>query len=436
MTEISKPDMGAYWMPFTPNRQFKKKPRLVTKAHGMYYTRSDGKKILDGCAGLWCVNAGHGRDEINGAIRGQLDDMSYAPAFQMGHPLAFKFAQRLVGLFPDPISHAFFTNSGSEAVDTALKISRAYQKARGKNDKTMIIGRERGYHGVNFGGLSAGGMPANREAFGPLLSDMDHLPHTHMPDVNSFSKGQPAQGVELADALLDMIDKYGADRIAAVIVEPMSGSAGVLVPPKGYLERLRQITRDNDILLIFDEVITAFGRLGASCAAAYFDIKPDIITTAKGLTNGAVPMGAVLTSGEIYETLMTGPENIVELMHGYTYSGHPLACAAGLATLEIYEKDGLFEQANALAPYWEEALHSLKPLPHVADIRNIGLVGAIELESQEGAVGRRAFELYERCFENGLLVRTTADVIALSPPLIISRDEIDRMVEIIGDALK
>lgn len=432
MTEIN---MTPYWMPYTTNRQFKKNPRMVTKAQGMYYTRIDGKRILDGCAGLWCVNAGHGREEINAAIRNQLDQMSYSPAFQMGHPLAFEFAERLVDLFPAPISHVFFTNSGSESADTAIKISRAYQKARGKNDKTMIIGRERGYHGVNFGGLSAGGIAANQEAFGPLLPDMDHLPHTHMVDRNSFSKGQPAQGVELADALLDMIERHGAGRIAAVIVEPMAGSTGVLVPPIGYLERLRKITRDNDILLIFDEVITGFGRLGASCAAEYFGIEADIITTAKGLTNGAVPMGAVFTSGEIYETLMQGPENIIELMHGYTYSGHPLACAAGLAVLDIYEKEGLFERAHTLAPYWEAALHGLKSRPDVVDIRNIGLVGAIELAPREDGPGKRAFDIYESCFDAGLLVRTTADVIALSPPLIISEGEIDRMVDIIGQAI-
>jgi len=428
-------DMNAYWMPFTPNRSFKKNPRIIEAAEGMYYETAEGQKILDACAGLWCVNAGHGNRKINDAIKSQVDKMTYSPAFQAGHKLAFEFAERLGDLFPGDLNHAFFTNSGSESVDTALKICRAYHKARGKSEKIKFIGRERGYHGVNFGGLSVGGIQPNRQAFGPLLPEVDHLPHTHDLGKNAFSKGQPEHGVEKADRLLDLIALHGAHTIAAVIVEPMAGSAGVLIPPKGYLERLRKICDEHDILLIFDEVITAFGRLGDNSAAAYFNIQPDLMTTAKGLTNGAVPMGAVMVSDKVHDGMMTGPKNMIELFHGYTYSGHPLACAAGIASLDVYAEENMFGRAHDLSPYWEKALHSLKRHDCVIDIRNLGLVGAIELKPLEGKPTVRAFEAYLKAFEKGLLIRTTADIIALSPPLIISEAEIDMMVNILDDIL-
>jgi|TARA_R110002073_G_scaffold40365_9_gene114334 beta-alanine--pyruvate transaminase len=434
MTVFDK-DTGAYWMPFTPNRAFKKNPRIIESAAGMYYTTKDGQQILDGCAGLWCVNAGHGNDKINGAIKSQVDKMTYSPAFQAGHSLAFEFAERLAQLFPGDLNHAFFTNSGSESVDTALKIARAYQKARGKPEKIKLIGREKGYHGVNFGGLSVGGIMPNRQAFGPLLSEVDHLPHTHDLSKNAFSEGQPTHGADKAERLLDLIALHGAHTIAAVIVEPMAGSAGVLVPPVGYLERLREICSAHDILLIFDEVITAFGRLGDSCAAARFNVQPDLITTAKGLTNGAVPMGAVMVSDRVHEAMMTGPENMIELFHGYTYSGHPLACAAGIATLDVYGQEDLFGRARDLAPYWQKAIHSLKRHDAVIDVRNIGLVGAIELQPREDKAGERAFEAYLKAFDAGLLIRTTADIIALSPPLIISEEQIDVIANTLDDIL-
>lgn len=428
-------DTNAYWMPFTPNRAFKKNPRILESAEGMYYQTIEGKKILDGCAGLWCVNAGHGNRKINEAIKSQVDKMTYSPAFQAGHKSAFEFAERLAQLFPGDLNHAFFTNSGSEAVDTALKISRAYHTARGKAEKIKFIGRERGYHGVNFGGLSVGGVMANRQAFGPLLPEVDHLPHTHDLAKNAFSKGQPEHGADKADRLLDLIALHGAHTIAAVIVEPMAGSAGVLVPPKNYLEKLRKICTDHDILLIFDEVITAFGRLGDNSAASYFDVQPDIMTTAKGLTNGAVPMGAVMVSDKIYDSMMQGFENMIELFHGYTYSAHPLACAAGLASLDVYKSENLFGRANDLAPYWQKAIHSLARFDCVIDVRNIGLVGAIELQPREGQPGARALDVYLKAFEAGLLIRSTGDIIALSPPLIITEQQVDTIVNILDDIL-
>jgi beta-alanine--pyruvate transaminase len=428
-------DTDAYWMPFTPNRAFRKNPRIMVAAEGMYYETFEGRKILDGCAGLWCVNAGHGNRKINEAIKSQVDQMTYSPAFQMGHSLAFEFSERLARLFPGDLNHVFFTNSGSESVDTALKISRAYHKARGKAEKVKFIGRERSYHGVNFGGLSVGGIMLNRQAFGPLLPEVDHLPHTHDLAKNAYTKGLPDHGADKADSLFDLIALHGAHTIAAVIVEPMAGSTGVLVPPKGYLEKLRKICTEHDILLIFDEVITAFGRLGDSCAAAYFDVQPDLITTAKGLTNGAIPMGAVMVSDKVHDGIMTGPENMIELFHGYTYSGHPLACAAGIATLDVYEEENLFCRAHDLAPYWQEAIHSLGRHDSVIDIRNIGLVGAIELKPLEGQPGVRAFDAYYKAFEAGLLIRTTADIIALSPPLIITEQQIDFIINTLDSIL-
>ncbi len=428
-------NLDAYWMPFTANRAFKKAPRIITASEGMYYTDDQGRKILDGCAGLWCVNAGHGRREINDAIKNQVDVMTYSPAFQAGHPLAFEFAERLSDLFPGDLNNVFFTNSGSESVETALKVARAYFKAMGRAGKVKLIGRERGYHGVNFGGLSVGGIMPNRTAFAPLLPEVDHLPHTHALERNAFSKGQPDYGREKADVLLDLIALHGADTIAAVIVEPVAGSTGVLVPPKGYLQRLREICTAHDILLIFDEVITAFGRVGGGSAAEVFGVQPDIITTAKGLTNGAVPMGAVMISDKIHAALMTGPENMIELFHGYTYSAHPLACAAGLATLDVYMEDGLFNRARDLAPIWEKAVHSLSRHEIVKDIRNYGIMAGIELEPREGQPTARAFEAYLKCFEKGLLIRTTADIIALSPPLIITETEIERLANILDEVL-
>ncbi|MFV0493346.1 MAG: aspartate aminotransferase family protein [Pseudorhodobacter sp.] len=429
-------DLNAFWMPFTANRQFKKNPRMFVAARDMHYTTADGRQVLDGTAGLWCCNAGHCRPRIVEAIQRQAADLDYAPAFQMGHPVAFELANRLIDIAPDGIKHVFYTNSGSESVETALKLAIAYHRARGDGARTRLIGRERGYHGVNLGGISVGGIVNNRKVFGSLLTGVDHLPHTHLPERNAFSKGQPEHGADLADDLERIVALHGAETIAAVIVEPMAGSTGVLLPPKGYLEKLRAITRKHGILLIFDEVITGFGRLGSAFAAQHFDVIPDMMTTAKGLTNGVIPMGAVLTTGEIHDAFMQGPEHMIELFHGYTYSGNPIASAAGIATLETYREEGLFERAAELAPYWEAALHGLKGLPHVIDIRNMGLIGAVELEPIPGEPTKRAFDAFLRAYEKGVLIRTTGDIIALSPPLIISREEIDRLIGTLGEVLQ
>lgn len=429
-------DLSAFWMPFTANRQFKAEPRMFVGAENMHYRTADNRQVLDGTAGLWCCNAGHKRPKIVEAIKAQVDELDYAPAFQMGHPKAFELATRVRDLAPDPFEHVFFTNSGSESVETALKLALAYHRAKGHGERTRLIGRERGYHGVNFGGISVGGIVTNRKMFGSLLTGVDHLPATHLPEQNAFTRGQPEHGANLADELERIIALHGAETIAAVIVEPVAGSTGVLIPPKGYLERLRAITAKHGILLIFDEVITGFGRLGAPFAADYFGVMPDMITTAKGLTNGVVPMGAVLTTAEIHDAFMTGPEHMIELFHGYTYSGNPIASAAGIATLETYQEEGLFEHANALAPYWEDALHSLKGLPHVKDLRNLGLIGAIELESIEGEPTKRAFSAFLKAYEKGLLIRTTGDIIALSPPLIISKAQIDEIFDTLAGILK
>ena len=427
--------LESYWMPFTANRAFKKNPRLFASAEGMYYETVEGRKVLDGVAGLWCVNAGHAQKKINDAIKFQVDQMTYSPAFQGGHLGAFKFAEKLSEMFGGGLGHVFFTNSGSEAADTSLKIARAYFKARGNPEKIKLIGRDKGYHGVNFGGLSVGGIPTARKVYGPFLPEVDHLPHTHNIEGNLFSKGQPENGVEMADRLLEIIDLHGADTIAAVIVEPMAGSAGVVVPPKGYLERLRKITKDNDILLIFDEVITAFGRTGDVSTASLLDIEPDMINTAKGLTNGAVPMGAVLMKDEIHDTIMQGPPDVIELFHGYTYSGHPLACAAGIATMEVYEEQKLFERAATLTPFFENAVHSLARHNIVRDIRNFGIVAAIDLIPREGEPTARAFEVYLKAFEKGVLIRTTGDIIALSPPLIVDEKQIETIIDTLDDIL-
>ena len=422
-------------MPFTANQQFKSNPRMLVSAENMHYKSQDGRDILDGTAGLWCVNAGHKREKIVSAIQAQVEELDYVPAFQMGHPKAFALANKLVEITPEDMNHVFFTNSGSESVETALKIAIAYQRMRGQASRTRLIGRERGYHGVNFGGISVGGIVNNRKMFGALLSGVDHLPHTHLPDLNSFSKGQPEHGLELANDLERIIKLHDASTIAAVIVEPVSGSTGVLIPPVGYLERLRALCDHYEILLIFDEVITGFGRLGTPFAADYFGVVPDIICAAKGLTNGIIPMGAVIVKDEIYTQFMTGPKDTIELFHGYTYSGNPVAAAAAIATLEVYEEDDLFLRASELAAHWQEALHSLADHPFVIDIRNIGLIGAIELEPIQEHPTKRAFSAFLRAFERGCLIRTTGDIIALSPPLIINKAQIDELVACIGNVL-
>ncbi|WP_022710300.1 aspartate aminotransferase family protein, partial [Pseudochrobactrum sp. AO18b] len=426
MTDLTNsPKLDSFWMPFTANRQFKSAPRMLATAEGMYYTDVDGNSVLDGTAGLWCVNAGHGRKQITSAVEKQLSTMDFAPTFQMGHNIAFDFATRLGEIAPRGdgkiLDRVFFTGSGSESVDTALKIAIAYQRAIGQGTRTRVIGRERGYHGVGFGGISVGGLVNNRRVF-PLLPGADHLRHTHDLEKNAFSKGQPEHGAELADDLERMVALHGAETIAAVIVEPLAGSTGVLVPPKGYLERLAAIAKKHGILLIFDEVITGFGRLGSPFASDHFGVTPDLITTAKGLTNGAIPMGAVFASRHIYDGLMHGPEGAIELFHGYTYSGHPAACAAGIATLDIYAEEGLLTRAAELADDWQEAIHSLKSAKNVIDIRTLGLVAGIELSSRDGAVGARAYDVFTDCFRKGLLIRVTGDVIALSPPLIVSKE--------------
>lgn len=428
-------DLNAFWMPFTSNRQFKQQPRMFVGAKDMHYTTSDGRQVLDGTAGLWCCNAGHCRPKITEAIQSQAAELDYAPAFQMGHPKAFQLATRLTDISPKGMDHVFFTNSGSESVDTALKIALAYQRVKGDGARTRLIGRERGYHGVNFGGISVGGIMPNRKMFGSLLAGVDHLPHTHLPDQNSFTRGIPEHGADLADELERIVALHDASTIAAVIVEPVAGSTGVLIPPKGYLQRLRDICTKHGILLIFDEVITGFGRLGSPFAAQHFDVIPDIITTAKGLTNGVIPMGAVFVRNEIHDAFMEGPEHMIEFFHGYTYSGNPIASAAGLATLETYQEEGLLSRGADLASYWEDALHSLSDAKHVIDVRNIGLIGAIELEPRPGEPTKRAFSCFLDAYERGLLIRTTGDTIALSPPLIIEKSHIDQLVDILRTVL-
>ncbi len=432
----SRADLEALWMPFTANRQFKANPRLLARAEGMHYWTHDDRQILDGVAGLWCVNAGHGRKEISDAVSRQIATMEYAPPFQMGHPLAFELANRLVKLAPGDLDHVFFTNSGSESVDTALKIAIAYQRLRGEGARQRLIGREKGYHGVGFGGISVGGMVNNRKFFGAMLPGVDHLRHTLDIEHNAFSRGLPQWGDHLADDLERLVALHDASTIAAVIVEPVAGSAGVVLPSKGYLQRLRSICDHYGILLIFDEVITGFGRLGTPFGAHYFDVIPDIITTAKGLTNGAIPMGAVFVRKQIYETFMKGPENAIELFHGYTYSAHPVACAAALAAQDIYERDGLLTRGSQLAKTWEDAVHSLRGSPYVKDIRNLGLVAGIELESRPGAPGARAYEVFVKAYEKGLLVRFTGDIIALSPPLIIEPAQIQQIAGILDETLR
>ena len=431
-----QPSLDAYWMPFTANRQFKAAPRLVSAARGMHLETPEGRQVLDAAAGLWCVNAGHGRPRITQAIAHQAAELDFAPPFQMSHPKAFELANRLIELTPAGLNKVFFTNSGSESVDTALKMALGYHRVRGEGQRTRLIGRERGYHGVNFGGISVGGMVANRRMFGTMLGGVDHIRHTHDPQRNSFTKGQPEHGAELADDLERLIALHDASTIAAVIVEPVAGSTGVLVPPKGYLQRLRSICDKHGILLIFDEVITGFGRIGSPFAANHVGVTPDLMTEAKGLTNGCVPMGAVFARQFIYDAFMTGPEHLIEFFHGYTYSGHPLACAAALGTLDTYAEEGLLTRARDMAPTFEAALHSLAGLPNVVDIRNIGLVGGIELTPIAGEPGKRAFDVFLDCWERGVLVRTTGDTIALSPPLIVEPQHIERIASVLAEAIQ
>ena len=428
--------LDAFWMPFTASRQFKSAPRLLAKAKDMHYWTPEGRQVLDAVAGLWCVNAGHARPKIVAAIAAQAAEMDFAPPFNMAHPKAFELAEKLVEIAPAGLDKVFFTNSGSEAVDTALKMAIAYHRARGEGQRTRLIGRERGYHGVNFGGISVGGIAGNRKSFGTMVGGVDHLRHTHDLKKNAFSRGLPEHGAELADDLERIVTLHDASTIAAVIVEPVAGSTGVLLPPKGYLERLRAICDKHGILLIFDEVITGFGRLGAPFAADYFGVTPDMMTTAKGITNGTVPCGAVFASRKVHDALMNGPEGTIELFHGYTYSAHPTACAAGLATLDIYKDEGLLTRGASMAEYWRDALHSLKGLPNVIDIRNVGLMGAVEVAPRKEGVAARGYDVMVDCFNRGLYLRMSGDSFALSPPLIVEKSHIDDIVSILGDAIK
>ncbi|WP_133650840.1 aspartate aminotransferase family protein [Paraburkholderia flava] len=434
---MSTPDMSAFWMPFTANRQFKSAPRLLVSAKGMYYTSHDGRQILDGTAGLWCVNAGHCRDEIVAAVQAQAAEMDFAPTFQMGHPKAFEAATKIARHTPGDLKHIFFVNSGSEAVDTALKIALAYHRSRGEGQRTRFIGRERGYHGVGFGGISVGGIAPNRKTYsGALLPSIDHLPHTLNVKEAAFSKGQPTWGAHLADELERIVTLHDASTIAAVIVEPVAGSTGVLIPPQGYLERLREICTKHGILLIFDEVITGWGRLGAPFAAQYFNVTPDLLTMAKGTNNAAAPLGAVAASTRIHDSIVNGAPAGIELFHGYTYSGHPIAAAAACATIDLYERDQLFDRAARMAPVFEAAIHKLRGERHVIDVRNLGLVGGVELAPRDGAPGARAAEVFQRCYQKGVLTRYTGDILAFSPPLIIDEAQIDEIFRTVGEVLR
>ncbi len=433
----SRPNnLEPFWMPFTANRAYKAAPRLLARASGMHYYTPEGREVIDGTAGLWCVNAGHGRREITEAIQRQAATMDFAPTFQLGHPIAFQAAAKVAELTPSGLDRVFFTNSGSESADTALKIALAYHRARGEAGRVRLIGRERGYHGVGFGGMSVGGIGGNRKQFGALLPAVDHLPHTHAPAHNAFSRGQPEWGAHLADVLEDLVALHGAETIAAVMVEPLAGSTGVLVPPRGYLERLRTICDKYGILLIFDEVITGFGRLGPPFGAERLGVTPDIITMAKGLTNAAVPMGAVAVKDEIYRGIVDNAPAGIELFHGYTYSGHPLACAAAIASIDLHRSEDLPGRARAMEATFGEAAHSLKGLPNVIDIRNLGLVAGIELAPRAGKPADRAVRVFHRCFDNGVLIRTTGDIIALSPPLIVEAPHIERIFSTLSEAIR
>ncbi|GAC1333883.1 MAG: aspartate aminotransferase family protein [Collimonas sp.] len=435
MYESRPENMHPFWMPFTANRDFKSTPRLLVSAQGMHYRDVDGNRILDGTAGLWCVPLGHAQPRLVKAVQDMVAQLDFAPTFQMGHPSAFELAERLMSYTHHRFGQVFYTNSGSEAVDTALKMALAYHRARGDGTRTRLIGRERGYHGVGFGGMSVGGIANNRKTFGSLLPGVDHLPHTHNLEKNAFTRGEPEYGAHLADELERLVALHDASTIAAVIVEPLAGSTGVLVPPKGYLKRLRELCTKHGILLIFDEVITGFGRLATPFAFDYFDVEPDLVTMAKGLTNGVVPMGAVFSKQHIYDAFMQGPAGI-ELFHGYTYSGHPLACAAALASLDIFEEQKVLEHARDLTEYWADAVHSLKGLPHVIDLRNLGLIAGIELAPIPGKPGARAFDAFKRAFADGILIRVTGDIIALSPPLVLEKSHIDELFGKLAQILK
>ena len=434
--ENDLPDLESYWMPFTGNRYFKQNPRMISRAEGMYCYTHDGHKLLDSVSGLWCCNAGHCHPRIVEAIQAQAATLDYAMAFQLGHPTVFELANKLTAMAPEGIDYAFFVNSGSEAVDTALKMALAYHRIRGDASRTRLIGREKGYHGVGFGGISVGGISPNRKMFGALLPGVDHLPHTHDLEHNAYSRGQPQWGAHLADELENIVALHDPSTIAAVIIEPIAGSAGVLLPPEGYLKRVREICDKHGILLIFDEVICGFGRTGDTFGASRFGVTPDMMTTAKGLTSGTVPMGAVLASGDIYDTFMTGPEGAIEFFHGYTYSGHPLAAAAGCATLDVYTSEGLFERALSLEDTFADALHSLKGEPNVIDIRNLGLIGAVELTPIDGQPTTRAMSIFRECFDKGVIIRTTGDTLAFSPPLIIDKTQIAIVVDAVRSALQ
>jgi len=429
-------DLDAYWMPFTANRQFKKSPRLLARSSGMYYWDDKGRQILDAVAGLWCVNAGHARPRIVKAIQDQAAEMDFAPPFQMAHPKAFELADRVAKLAPEGMNKVFFTNSGSESVETALKMAIAYHRVRGEGARTRLIGRERGYHGVNFGGISVGGIVANRKMFGTLLAGVDHIRHTHDLARNAFSVGQPAHGAEFADDLERVIALHDASTIAAVIVEPIAGSTGVLIPPQGYLQRLREICDKHGILLIFDEVITGFGRTGQPFGSQTFGVTPDLMTVAKGITNGCVPMGAVIAKDKIHDAFMNGPEHLIEFFHGYTYSSHPLACAAGLGTLDTYAEEGLLTRAGQIADDFAKAVHSLRGEPNVIDVRNFGLVSGIELAPLPGEPSKRAFNVFLDCYDKGVMVRTTGDIVALSPPLIVEHSHLEQIIETLRGALR
>ncbi|MPZ59124.1 MAG: aminotransferase class III-fold pyridoxal phosphate-dependent enzyme [Rhizobiales bacterium] len=429
-------DLAAYWVPFTPNRAFKAAPRLIVGAKDMHYITADGRRVLDGSAGMWCCNAGHGRDPIVKAIQDEAARLDYAPPFQFAHPKAFELASRIAALAPGDLDQVFFCNSGSEAVDTALKIALAYHNVSGRGSRTRLIGRERGYHGVGFGGTAVGGIVANRKQFGTLLAGVDHLPHTYNREQQAFTKGEPEWGGHLADELERLVALHDASTIAAVIVEPTAGSTGVLPAPKGYLQKLRAICDRHGILLIFDEVITGFGRLGAAFAAERYGVVPDMITFAKGVTSGAVPMGGVIVRAPIYEAFMQGPPHVIELFHGYTYSAHPLACAAGIATLDVYRDEDLFARAKRLEPVWADAAMGLKGLPGVLDIRTVGLVAGIDLASLPDGFGRRAYAAMERAFADGMMFRITGDTVALSPPLIVSEAQIGEIFGTLATVIK
>ncbi|MEM7046188.1 MAG: aspartate aminotransferase family protein [Pseudomonadota bacterium] len=436
MAVATSNNLDHFWLPFTPNKYFRKNPKILVSAKGMYYKDADGQDVLDGTAGLWCVNVGHAHPHIVQAVQKQIETFDYGPAFQVSHPAAFDLARRLSYMTPGDLNHAFFTNSGSESVDTALKIALAYHYNRGEPQRVRFIGRERGYHGVGFGGISVGGIPANRKTFGARLPFVDHVRHTLDIKRNAYSRGIPKHGAELAEEIERLIVFNDPSTVAAVIIEPFSGSAGVILPPTGYLERVRKICDTHGVLLIFDEVISGFGRMGTPFGADFFGVTPDMMTLAKGLTSGVIPMGAVMASETIYEAFMQGPEHVIDLFHGYTYSGHPMACAAAHATLDIYEQEGLFARAADLAPAFEEAIHSLKGAPFVQDIRNIGLVGGIDLEPDSAQPGRRGYKVFEDCFHQGVLVRVTSDIIAISPPLVVEAQHFDKIIKTIRNALE